>query len=85
MSRHPLQDDLADRIRRLREERGLTISEAARRLGVDRQVVYQNEDTGRQSGYQVQTLLNIAEIFDLELHIEFREKLDERTAAMAGK
>ncbi len=85
MSSHPLHTHIARELKTLRQARGISVHQMARRLRVDRKAVYQVEDASRSREFHLQTIINYAEALGADLHIEFREKQDERVAAMEGK
>jgi len=74
MASHSIFADIAYSMLRNRERKGFTVSEVARRLGRNRQVVYQLEDPERERGYNLQSLLDYAEAIGMELKLEFVEK-----------
>ena len=66
-----MKSDLAVNLKRIREERGMSVIELARRIGVSRQQIYQVE--WGESGLSLNSLLSAARALDCEL-IELCER-----------
>ncbi len=77
-------DGLRKMIRAERIKRGWSQEAVAVSLGLYGQPTYSPYETGAKK-VTMQILHRLAKLYDVDLHIEFREKQDERVAAMEGK
>ena len=78
-----LVTEIKDILRRERNKRGWSQMSVAASLGTG-QSRYSGWETGT-SEPRISSLQRVADLYDLDLVVEFREKVDERIAAMDGK
>ena len=71
LARHP-EHDVAVRMRDLRQELGLSVTEVAHRMGVSRQRISALERTARN--WTVATLLRLSDALGVELEIVLRRR-----------
>lgn len=69
-------------IRREREKRGWSQLAVSAAIGTGQSNV-SNWESG--ADLKVSTLRRLADVYGMDLHIEFREKVDERLAVLEGK